>query len=747
MPRRTSDILRPGSKLHDRYEIVRLIGQGGLGSVYLCEDLKLPGTQWAVKALKSSDSSSNKEAFLREARFLAALRHQCMPIIVDVFSQGDFQYLVMEYVDGQTLADKIERDGPPTADQALQWSLDLARVLHYLHSQERPVVFRDLKPENVMLTREGSLKVIDFGLARHFEMGKTKDTQASGTVGYTPPEQWEDNEQTDPRSDIYALGATLYYFLTGKPPSPIYGKSTLTDQGSRLAPEVQEFVEKCLSVAPSDRFDSASEVVTRLSQLVEIQKRFSPFKSGPAGREPLRSPLSSSNRFLKVLTAGIVLFTMGLLLPPIARQVSASNPNQPLTLLVDELRQTADQKDEIRELLSQGKHKEAIARLDSLVTLHPQDAEAHILKNNAYAELSSSLLYRIPVVTSLKGDEREGFQALFGWALAQSDINRDRAAGLPLVYLELNDDRSDSARLLDIVGELAKDPNTPLVLGPWTSQQSLLVSPLVNDGGLPLITSVAADPRVLSSGPNIFCIADTDINKSRVLADHFKAIGCRKAAVFADRSRYVSRTVAGLFSERFEEMGGDIVLQDAYPSDTIDFSSAIKKAKKRGADCIFLSEYRMAPVISFCQTKADLGWDVPIATQVAGFGGELPEQGGKPVDGMFLASTYVPSYLNEQQENFQSRFRTMFGKREATHREAQVYDSLRLAVDALDAVGADREKLQAYLTQIGRSSPPYEGISGTFAPSKRLNAREAYVVEVRDGGFHLVREPGSTLEE
>jgi branched-chain amino acid transport system substrate-binding protein len=291
---------------------------------------------------------------------------------------------------------------------------------------------------------------------------------------------------------------------------------------------------------------------------------------------------------------------------------------------------------------------------------------------------------------------------------------------------------------LDIVKRLSSDPKVPLLLGPWTSQQTLMIAPLVNDGGLPVITPVSSDPRVLPSGENVFCVADTDINKSRVLAEHLFEDGHRKAAVFSDRGRYVSRTVAGLFSERFEELGGEVILQEDYSGGDFDFTDHAQEARERGADCLFFSEYRMEPVVSLCRTLKSMDWDVPLATQVASFGGELLRRGEGAVEGLYLSTTYVPEYANPEQRSFQESFRSMFDGREATHREAQVYDSLRLAVEALDAVGPDREKLREYLTSIGRDSEPYHGVSGDFSPSRHLNARPAYVVRVVKGAYQIV---------
>jgi serine/threonine protein kinase len=749
--------LENGAILQERYKILRLIGRGGMGSIYLCEDLRLPGKQWALKEMRVENPAAAeqvRESFGREARFLASLRHPSMPMIVDVFSVESCEYLVMEFIEGETLAEKIRREGPPGSTVALSWALELAQVLDYLHRQEKPVIFRDLKPENVMISKDGHVKVIDYGLARHFVPGKRRDTQSSGTVGYTAPEQWEDHEQSDPRSDIFSLGATLYFVLTGRPPSPVYGKNDLREHRVNLEPEIESLVVKCLAVSPSERYESAAVLIGHLLSILSDQGHqnalhdhmasVGPKPRGPAPRKrsaqktkPLRSPLKPESRLVQILGLALMLFVVGIVLPFLGR-LTRPDIDLPPGPIIDQLRANSAAKDAARTKLEKGQYQEAIAQLDALVTQYPQDAEAHILKNNAYALISGGDLYRIPVVSSWGGQEREGFDALFGWALAQREINRDRSGDRPAVYLELYNDNSDKETLLEIVKKLSSDPKVPLMVGPWTSQQALMIAPLVNEAGLPTITPVSSDPRVLTSGPNVFCVSDTDINKSRVLADYLYEQGKRKVAVFADRGRYVSRTVAGLFSERFEELGGEVVLQDDYPDDQVDFSSRAKKAREREADCIFLAEYRMEPIVSFCRSLKSMNWDAPLATQSASFSTELLRRGGESVEGLYLSTTYVPEYASPEQTAFQESFQKTFGKRQATHREAQVYDSLTLAVEALDAVGPDRDKLRKYLTSIGRETAPYHGLSGDFAPSKRLNARKAYVVKVFNGDYQVL---------
>jgi len=210
-----------------------------------------------------------EESFRREAEMLAQLRHPSLPAIVDSFVEGTRHYLVMEYIPGATLSRHIEESGPVSHEQALQWGLELAEVLSYLHAQSPPVIFRDLKPDNVLVSEGKRLKLVDFGLARHFRPGQSRDTQAAGSIGYSSPEQWEDRDQSDQRSDIYGWGAVMHFLLSGKPPSATYGQQKLIQFRPDLDARLEALVLKVPGTGPGPalsrlwRIDSAPARIAR----------------------------------------------------------------------------------------------------------------------------------------------------------------------------------------------------------------------------------------------------------------------------------------------------------------------------------------------------------------------------------------------------------------------------------------------------------------------------------------------------
>lgn len=210
--------LPPQTMLNKRYLILNAIGRGGMAAVYQASDTRsnriVAIKEMSQDGLSPDEVREAQESFRREAGLLQTLSHPNLPKVHESFSEQGRNYLVMDYIDGETLEQKLLAAKRPLREaEVLYWARQLCDALGYLHSRRPPIIFRDLKPANVMVTKRGEVKLIDFGIARLFSRGATHDTQALGTPGYAPPEQYG-NAQTDARADIYALGATLYHLLT-----------------------------------------------------------------------------------------------------------------------------------------------------------------------------------------------------------------------------------------------------------------------------------------------------------------------------------------------------------------------------------------------------------------------------------------------------------------------------------------------------------------------------------------------------
>jgi eukaryotic-like serine/threonine-protein kinase len=270
-----------------------------MSTVYLAEDIKLPGKLWAVKQFKRFGT---EYAFPQgEVSLLMQLNHPYLPHIVDFFPPNpdlpsefdgsDFGYLVMEYIDGQTLQEWLEQQGtPPSARHTLEIGLQVCDLLHYLHGHEpAPIVYRDLKPANLMLDKQGKIRLIDFGIARSYKPGQSADTVPLGTVAFAAPEQLN-RIQTDPRSDLYSLGAMLYYLLSG---GSYYAAvlKPLRQLRNGLPELVTDTVHRLLEHDPGDRFQTAAEARSALAQaslLLDVEYPQTPMK--PVERHTMCNP-------------------------------------------------------------------------------------------------------------------------------------------------------------------------------------------------------------------------------------------------------------------------------------------------------------------------------------------------------------------------------------------------------------------------------------------------------------------------
>ena len=302
-------MLTSGTILQGRYRILRPIGGGGMGQVYLAEDTRLAGRQCAVKEMSPNqeqvqDRIWSINAFQQEARILAHLQHPGLTPITDFFGERENWYLVMEYVKGWSLEETLSRSPQyrlPIA-RALNIFQQLCRVLDYLHGQTPPVVFRDLKPSNVMLTPDGQVKLIDFGIARFFKPGQGRDTVNLGTPGYAAPEQYGGHGQTDVRADVYALGVLLHQMLTGYDPTITpFRLPTIQSLNTNVRPEIAQAIHRATAHEPDQRFPSVRAFYAAVQK--KNQAHTAPLSAAPAIPRWLMSVAGAS-----LIIALIVIF-------------------------------------------------------------------------------------------------------------------------------------------------------------------------------------------------------------------------------------------------------------------------------------------------------------------------------------------------------------------------------------------------------------------------------------------------------
>ena len=294
-----------GSVIDGKYEVLKQIGKGGMSKVYLAMDKRL-NKQWAIKELRRKERDKENEVVVQgliaEANLMKKLDHPSLPRIVDIIETNQTIYIVMDYIEGETLHTILKKYGAQDQDMVIEWAKQLCSVLHYLHTRDPAVIYRDMKPGNVMVTPNGNIKLIDFGIAREYKEQSLADTVSLGTKGYAAPEQFGGKGQTDARTDVYCLGVTLYHLVTGHSPcDPPYEIYPIRHWNPQLDPGLEAVIEKCTQLNPNDRYQSCAELLYALQHYKE---------NGAAYRAKQKKKLAT---FLVTAAACILFAIVGVL--------------------------------------------------------------------------------------------------------------------------------------------------------------------------------------------------------------------------------------------------------------------------------------------------------------------------------------------------------------------------------------------------------------------------------------------------
>lgn len=267
-------MLEIGSIVDGKYKILNEIGHGGMSNVYLAINERA-NKPWAVKEVRKSpgrDFGLLRQSLIMETDLLKKLKHPNLPSIIDVIDSDENFLIVMDYIEGNTLERLITEEGAQPQEKVVNWALQLCDVLDYLHTRPAPVIYRDMKPSNIMLRSDGSVVLIDFGTAREFKEKNTTDTTCLGTQGYAAPEQFGGMGQTDARTDIYCLGATMYHLVTGHNPSePPYEIYPITKWNPRLSTGLERIIQRCIQKNPKNRYQTVRALRYDLEHYTDLE--------------------------------------------------------------------------------------------------------------------------------------------------------------------------------------------------------------------------------------------------------------------------------------------------------------------------------------------------------------------------------------------------------------------------------------------------------------------------------------------
>lgn len=264
--------------LHGKYKVLKVMHVSGMANVYLVSDTNL-GKEWCLKEIHKSAAGKNMieyYALIQEANIMKGLNHASIPRIVTIEDEGDSTFIVMDYVDGVSIKAWLVKKGKINQDVVVTWMKQICQVMMYLHNRKHPIFYRDMKPDNVMIQRDGNIKLLDFGISVVLKEKGQKIDKALGTKGYAAPEQSKKGNICDLRSDIYAMGKTMYYMLTGINPSQIPKEKlkSVRELDSSISIGLNSIVEKCVKDNPDERYQTCEELLYDLQNYKTLDVKY-----------------------------------------------------------------------------------------------------------------------------------------------------------------------------------------------------------------------------------------------------------------------------------------------------------------------------------------------------------------------------------------------------------------------------------------------------------------------------------------
>lgn len=356
-------MLEIGSLVDGKYKVLRVVGQGGMSVVYQAVNEKA-NKIWAIKEVRK-DGVQNfevvKQNLIVETELLKRFNHPNLPSIIDVIDTEDAFLIVMDYIEGNSLSKALEENGAQDQEDVVEWSKQLCDVLGYLHSRKPPIIYRDMKPANVMLKPDGNISLIDFGTAREFKSSSVEDTTCLGTQGYAAPEQYGGHGQTDARTDIYCLGATMYHLVTGHNPSmPPYEMYPIRQWNPALSSGLEQIIIKCTQRNPEDRYQNCAELMYDLEHYRDLD---------------IENQKTQKKRWKGFLICAILtlVFALGAVGLKIGENISKASTYD--GLIEDVLYKASQPGKEGTD--GTEKYKEEIAMLDKAIKLEPGNTKAY----------------------------------------------------------------------------------------------------------------------------------------------------------------------------------------------------------------------------------------------------------------------------------------------------------------------------------------------------------------------------------
>lgn len=792
----SSGLLPSDTMLQNRYRITQLLGQGGMGAVYIAIDTRFSSRTCVIKEMLDHFNDPEQraqatESFHREADFLATLRHPGIPEVYDRFTESNRHYLVMEYINGVDLEQRlIDNGGPFVEKDVINWMIQVLDVLSYLHHQNPAIIYRDMKPANVLATTWGKVSLVDFGIARFFNP-VSRGTMI-GTQGYAPPEQYRG--QVEPRSDLYALGATMHYLLTGRDPqneAPFSFPPVRT-----LNPEVSEDMEmvilKALDPELENRYASADEMLSELMGLAgddstavrecphcgqrsSITRQFCPHcKQYISKKAHVLNPKNQSGALVKdasgvhlnkpiVATAkldegnaaatatnlavptgptsfrlySVRPFVIGgaavvaaLILAGVGYKLLGGASHDVVSEGAAIVVSADSDKNAGAAAYKAGDFKKAIVSFSAAVQKHPGDGEARIYLQNSYLRANRAPVFKLAVAGSFSGPfKAKGEAELQGAAFAQEAINGGDQN--PRVLLELADDKSDDEGSVAVATQVADDQEVAGVVGHLDSNATWKALPLYNLAGMPVISPTSTSSQLSGLSPNFFRLSPDDDLEGAALARY--VVGGMKAevvTVLTPEGNPHQQGLANSFATQAANSGAQVDRVSFTPES--DWTQVMATVKAQQPDVIFLAGSHF-DALALAKAKAAAGVDAEVVGGDALYLPELLAEGNGTVEGLICGTYYHPELNTPAATRFEADFKNKLGNA-ANSRAALTYEAVQLFAQAARVGGSSREAIAHYIKSHGRQG--FDGLSGHASLDAKGNVRRPlFLMQVKQGRF------------
>lgn len=759
-------MLKKGEMLKGLYTIIETVSFSGGTNVYLVEDSRKGKTwimkEYTIKMDNPLEVSRISQRFEKELTIIAGIKNPGIPIIIDHFFIVDRHYVIMEYVIGRTLSQILEKSTEPMKESdVVEIALQITGVIAFLHEQSPPIILRNLSPDNIIITPDRRVKIVDFGMGRHFRTINERATKKLTTPGYSPPEQLA-NEVVDERTDVYSLGAILHQLLTLRNPgdiSRLFKFPPANEVNPAVSQKLAYIVKKATSYSQSGRYMSMTEMRRDLENIFATigEKSAPPKRKGllqlqdmkppePVRQEPVRQepesyqsshsyetreipttyPASNAKtgktgNLLLTMIGGllVVLVLLGLYYVFVGKaDLTAKNTVESPFAFVKDQRILDIREEGIGHYKKgeangdMGELALAMSKLQKVVTAHPTDVISQVYVENSRILMQKKPYVKVGFMASLTGPNFEaGRQLLAGVCVGQTVYNKRTKSSK--IFVEIYDNQSKNEENIKISSELSKRNDLMAVIGPIRSPFLSSAAQFFSDSKIVLISPTGSCPDIENLGDFIYRTSGDGRNLAVDLADFsINKLKLRKVAIVYDPTQSYSKILAEIYRDEIDKASRIESRMFTTSLDIDNYSKVLKQVKKFKPDCVFFVAYHNQQG-KFAKQMKKMGIEVTYhLSTVATYSDQLITEGGDAVEGIIFNSYFFSSGGSKISNNFVKDYEKKFPGVNSNFRAALAYDTVFAIGTAIENGVTNSVELDKFLkNSIGRKVPA-EGVTG-----------------------------------